>query len=138
MESEIDDALRPYGLEDRVTPAQWYRLADHLREPRDRSREDLSKPYAALTDHVAVTNHGNGVGSEGLANFVECFANYAQSRIRGTGAAQYNLDEFGLQRFEQLAGTDLCDELLDELADVISYSSMIAVKVLVIRSRLAQ
>jgi hypothetical protein len=91
---------------------------------------------AALTDHLAVTNHGKGITSDTLGNFVECFADYTRGRIESTGRLQYELQDTGGQRFEQLSASELCDELLDELADSIAYSSMIAVKVLAMRNAL--
>ena len=94
----------------------------------------MSTPSAFLSEHVAVRNHGRGVGSENLANFVEAFADQAKARILGTGNLQYNLDETGLQRFEELSGEQLADELLDELLDVVNYCSMIAIKVLALRN----
>lgn len=95
----------------------------------------MPAPHEALTDHIAVTNHGKGVGSDGLANFVACWADFAGARIRGTGHLQYDND--GLQRFEELEGTQLCDELLDELLDVVNYTAMVAIKVLAVRKELS-
>lgn len=89
-----------------------------------------------LYDHVAVANHGKGVGSENLANFVEAWANYGGSRILTTGRLQYELGGTGEQRFESLSGPELCDELLDEISDAGNYLAMLAIKVLALRKEL--
>lgn len=81
-----------------------------------------------LDDHPAVTNHGDGISTEDFASFQECFANYAGSRIRGVGKRQYFDGE--RQRFEVYSPDELANEMLDELADVVNYASMLAVKVL--------
>ena len=91
-----------------------------------------------LTEHVAVNNHGSGVGAENLANFVECWANYGGTRILTTGRLQYELGGTGEQRFEGLSPEQLCDELLDELSDAGNYIAMLAVKILAIRKSLGQ
>lgn len=92
--------------------------------------------HSLLSDHVAVTNHGSGVGSGNLANFVACFADYSASRVLSTGRLQYELGGTGEQRFETLDAKELCDELVDELADVMNYAAMLAVKVLAVRNAL--
>lgn len=91
-----------------------------------------------LSEHVAVKNHGRGVGAENLANFLECFADYSKARVLSTGRLQYEIEGTGEQRFEQLSGQDLCDELLDELADAVNYLGMLAIKTLVVRNALPE
>lgn len=98
----------------------------------------MPTPSEALTSHVAVTNHGNGIGSENLGNFIECFADYAKSRVLSVGKLQYALEDDGKQHFEDLTPRQVVDELLDECADGIAYLSMVAVKALAIRSALPE
>lgn len=96
----------------------------------------MPTPSELLGDHVAVKNHGAGVGSLNLANFTECWANYGASRILNTGRLQYELGGTGEQRFETLSSRELCDELLDELSDAGNYIAMLAIKVLAVRNAL--
>lgn len=72
-----------------------------------------------------------GLTSWDLADYVNRFAGYATTRILGIGAHQYDLA--GRQKFEGKDLEDICDELLDELADVVNYAAMIALKVSRIR-----
>lgn len=129
--------LQSSGLGGRVTPIDWHRLGHFIAEQGDGSCEDLSKPHAALTDHEAVANYGNGVGSVALGNFIECFADYAKGRVLSTGALQYE-GENGVQRFESLTSEQLYDELLDELADTMAYIAMVGIRVLKQRSDLQE
>jgi NTP pyrophosphatase (non-canonical NTP hydrolase) len=88
-----------------------------------------------LTDHVAVTNHGKGIGSANLANFVSCFSDHAAARILSTGALQYELGDTGEQHMETMTPQELCDELADELLDVCNYAAFIAIKVLALQKK---
>jgi len=81
----------------------------------------------SLVDHPAVTGYGHGVSTEELASFVEVLASRASSRVRGVGAEQYG--QGSLQKFETLTAAEITTELLDELADVVAYASMIAIRV---------
>lgn len=104
--------------------------------PTDQTVKYGGTSASALSDHIAVTNHGKGVDSESLANFIECIADFAGGRVRTTGRLQYEVQDTGGQRFEELSGVQLVDELVEELADTIAYAAMIAVKVLALRNEL--
>lgn len=69
----------------------------------------------------------HGLTSWDLADWQHQFGLYAQTRILGIGAHQY--DEAGSQKFEHLPLADLYDELLDELADVVNYAAMLAARI---------
>lgn len=82
-----------------------------------------------LVDHVAVTKpDGRGLLTGDLASFQEAFADYANSRMKGTGGLEY-ADEGG-QRSLSYPPQRLALELVDELADSVNYLSMLAIKVL--------
>ena len=66
-----------------------------------------------------------------LSEWQHDFAQYASGRILGIGAHQY--DQAGSQKFEGLSIEESCDEMLDELADVVNYAAMLAAKVMWIR-----
>ena len=66
-----------------------------------------------------------------LADWQGEFSQYASGRILGIGAHQY--DGAGSQKFEGLTVEELCDELVDELADVVNYAAMLAAKVMWLR-----
>ena len=69
-----------------------------------------------------------GMSSWDLADYQAEFAEYAARRILGTGAQQY--DYAGVQKFEQLDLPDIADELVDELADIVNYATMLAIRIL--------
>ncbi len=82
-----------------------------------------------LVDHVAVAKpDGKGLLTSDLASFQEAFADYANSRMKGTGGLEY-ADAEG-QRSLSYPPQRLALELVDELADSVNYLSMLAVKVL--------
>lgn len=93
------------------------------------------KGASYLAGHPAVLMqlHGGGASSEDYASFAEAFADYARSRIRGIGAAQY--DNGKGQKYESLDFEDVAVELLDELADVQNYLATLAIKVLAITGK---
>lgn len=62
-----------------------------------------------------------------LAEWVEDFCAYATSRILGVGAHQY--DNVGRQKFEDMPLGQLCIEIEDEIADLINYSAMLALRI---------
>lgn len=80
-----------------------------------------------LLHHAAVKNHGSGISSPELADFVDLMCILAQERIVGVGADQYDTGRG--QKFEQLSEEQLRRELIEELIDVINYAAMLAVKV---------
>ena len=69
----------------------------------------------------------HGLNAFDLADYVQAFSEYSQHRILTIGAKQYDLA--GKQKFEQYDITQLCDQLLEELADVGNYAAMLAIKV---------
>lgn len=71
--------------------------------------------------------HGRGVLTEDLVNFIDCMNTRVVERVRGTGAEQYAREQ---QAFERYGIDRLVEETLDELADVIAYTSMLCIKVL--------
>ena len=81
-----------------------------------------------LIEHPAVVKHGQGVSSAELASFTECLASFAQSRIKGIGHDQY--DTAGGQEFEYRDEAATAEYMMEELADVMSYAAMAAIKVL--------
>lgn len=81
-----------------------------------------------LIDHPAVVKHGKGMSSADLASFTEALASFAQSRVKGTGAEQYQ--EANGQQFERMTPLAVAEYALEEFADVINYASMSAIKIL--------
>lgn len=88
-----------------------------------------------LSEHPAVRDHGSGVYSSDLADFTRALAEAAASRMEGIGDAQYGQDEYGLQKFETRDIDQYVNELLEELADVMSYLSIITIKILALRQK---
>jgi len=85
-------------------------------------------PAAYLAEHAAVRKQGYGVSTTELASFVEVFADYAKSRVEGTGHAEY--ESAGTQKFESMSFDTLVYELVDELADAQNYITMLSAKAL--------
>lgn len=81
-----------------------------------------------LAEHAAVTGHGYGVSSDDLASFVESFASFCQSRIKGTGKEQYDLGN--RQAFEDMTEDEMVTGLIEEIADGFNYMAMGLIKVL--------
>ena len=113
------------------TPIDW--VAGTGSQQKDGRRSGDGPASTFLADHDAVKWHGLGMESPELANFVEAFGSYVQGRILTTGKDQYEDD--GGQRFEEMSLAELLDESLDELADVVAYASMLAIKLLAVRRR---
>jgi hypothetical protein len=86
-----------------------------------------------LNEHPAVVNHGSGVYSSDLADFVRALAEASATRIEGVGDEQYNTGE--LQKFEVNSVDQYVNELLEELADVMSYLAIITLKILAFRQK---
>lgn len=80
-----------------------------------------------LLHHAAVRNHGSGISSPELADFVDLACMLAVDRVLGVGAEQY--DDGKGQRFERLTEDELKRELIEELLDVVVYACMIGIKV---------
>lgn len=77
--------------------------------------------------------HGDGISGVDFSSFIESFADYARGRAEGIGQRQYF--DGAKQRFEFYSAKDLIDETLDELADVVNYSAMLAVKLLALKAK---
>ena len=104
------------------------RAEDQLRAQLSKKIPD-PKPFSPdLAEHPAVQKHGKGVSSEELASFTECLASMTSSRIRGVGNEQYSRGNG--QQFEGMTSEELTEGLLEELADVVGYASMLAIKFL--------
>lgn len=107
-------------------------VAEYWAANRDSGSEDwpnhaYRSTRPALIEHPAVKRHGRGVATEDLVNFIDQMANRTVSRVRGTGAEQYARE---VQAFERYGIDRLVEETLDELADVIAYTSMLCIKLL--------
>lgn len=89
------------------------------------STDGRSPALDSVLKHPALTAHGNGIATEDLASFVEVFAGLAADRVRGTGADQYASEK---QAFEDKSIDEIIEDLLEELLDVIAYTSFLAVK----------
>lgn len=92
------------------------------------TRPGLSPYMWELLNHPAVVKHGKGMSSDELASFTEVLTSLAQSRTRGTGHDQYAQD--GGQQFEGMSPAEVAEYMMEELADVVNYASMSAIKVL--------
>ena len=89
---------------------------------------------AALTEHPAVVNHGSGVYSSDLADFTRALAEAAALRMEGVGDEQYGGE---VQKFETESIGKYVDELLEEIADIFAYVSIIAIKALALRDKVS-
>ena len=81
----------------------------------------------SLLNHRAVQEHGQGVRSEDLADYIMGLARLSASRVLKEGDREYNQGD--RQAFEDKSTDQLRQEILEELADVVSYVSFIAIKV---------
>lgn len=72
-----------------------------------------------------------GMNPFDLADWVAAFSTYSQGRILGVGASQY--DMAGSQKFEHVELSEICDEFIEELADVGNYAAMLAARITWIR-----
>jgi hypothetical protein len=92
------------------------------------SPDSASSPSSteALLEHSAVLALGAGVSSQSVADFIQRLTQRSTDRILGIGQEQYESPEG--QRFENYSLVEEYSELLDELADAISYVGFIAIK----------
>jgi len=87
---------------------------------------------SSLADHTAVIRHGAGVYSEDLADFVRQLADVAATRILTVGDEQYN-DPIEPQKFETATIEKYLDELVEEVADMFAYASIIVLKAIALK-----
>ena len=80
-----------------------------------------------LLNHPAVKQHGTGINSVLLGDFIMGLARLSASRVVQEGDAEYNQGE--RQAFEDKTTDQLRREILEELADVVSYAAFLAIKV---------
>lgn len=74
--------------------------------------------------------------SEELAAEVEAFVARCRSRVTGTGDEQYGNGP--VQKFEGLPLMQLIDWALEEIEDVVNYSTMMAIRLQRVRKTLAE
>ena len=79
-----------------------------------------------LLDHPAVLNHGQGINSVLLADFIMGLARISASRVVNEGDREYNLGD--RQSFEDKTSDQLRQEIVEELADVVSYCAFLCMK----------
>lgn len=72
------------------------------------------------------------MNSQQLADAVQLLADGAKSRILGVGDEQYS--DGDMQRFESLQLEELFEWLQEELQDVVSYATMLSIRVGRVRS----
>ena len=80
-----------------------------------------------LLNHPAVKQHGTGIDSVLLGDYIMGLARLSASRVVHEGDAEYNQGE--RQAFEDKTTDQLRREILEELADVVSYAAFLAIKV---------
>ena len=89
----------------------------------------------SLADHRAVIDHGKGVYSEDLADFTRQLAEVAAERISTVGDEQYN-DAIELQKFEVNSIDQYINELVEEVADIFAYASIITLKAIALKRQI--
>lgn len=90
-----------------------------------------------LVDHTAVIDHGKGVYSEDLADFTRQLAEVAAQRIATVGDEQYN-DAIELQKFEVSSIDQYVNELVEEVADIFAYASIITLKAIALKRTIGE
>ena len=93
----------------------------HQLERRDDDR------IGPLLSHPAVKQHGTGINSALLGDYIMGLARLSASRVVHEGDVEYNQGE--RQAFEDKTTDQLRREILEELADVVSYAAFLAIKV---------
>jgi acid stress-induced BolA-like protein IbaG/YrbA len=73
------------------------------------------------------------MSSDELASFTEVLTSLAQARTRGTGHDQYAQADG--QQFEGMTPVEVAEYMLEELADVVNYAAMSAIKILAMARR---
>ena len=86
----------------------------------------------SLVNSTAVMQHGNGVDPVELGAFIESVAALAANRVRGVGAQEYGGE---IQQFETKTIDQLRNDILEEVADVMAYAGMIALKTFAMREQ---
>ncbi len=92
----------------------------------DSKRDDgTDRRINPLANHAAIRHHGSGVASSELADFIMSVARMAASRVEGIGDEQYG---GMIQKFELMSSEEIFQSLLEEVADIFSYASFLAIK----------
>ena len=79
-----------------------------------------------LLNHPAVLNHGQGINSVLLGDFIMGLARLSASRVVNEGDREYNLGD--RQSFEDKTSDEIRQEIVEELADVVSYCAFLCMK----------
>ena len=79
-----------------------------------------------LLNHPAVLNHGQGINSVLLGDFIMGLARLSASRVVNEGDREYNLGD--RQSFEDKTSDEIKQEIVEELADVVSYCAFLCMK----------
>lgn len=95
--------------------------------PMAKRSPKITDPNWIVTGHTVVRNHGTGVSSDELGDYITTLAALARKRILGVGADQYDLGT--RQKFEDMSIEELREAILEEVADIFSYAAMIAIKI---------
>lgn len=114
----------PYIKEPRTH--DWLRQPEHRRNIGESATATKSST-ASLRTHPAVRKHGHGVSTPELVNFMDNLHNRMIERVKGIGQDQYGGH---IQKFETYTTDRLISETLDELADCLAYTGMLAIKLL--------
>lgn len=80
-----------------------------------------------LLNHPAVVKHGQGINSVLLGDFIMGLARLSASRVVHEGDAEYF--DGDRQAFESKTTDQIRQEILEELADVVSYTAFLAMKI---------
>jgi len=77
-----------------------------------------------------------GISTGELALAQQDFTTYARDRLMGTGQEQYS--RAGHQAFENMSVPRIIDETLDELADIVNYSTFLAITLQRLKQKLEE
>lgn len=79
-----------------------------------------------LINHPAIATHGMGIATSSLADFIRVLAELTAERVSSIGADQYAQGD--VQAFEAKSPHEIFQEIVEELADVVAYVAMLAIK----------
>jgi len=100
------------------------------------SRQDDWLHYGKGTASPFPTFPQWGISTAELALAQQDFTTYARDRLSGTGQEQYSMP--GHQAFEDMTVSRLIDETLDELADIVNYSTFLAIQLQRLKRKLEE